>query len=224
VNALRYFPERLHAELAPEFAAELATWGRIYMHRFRPGLPMHARPLDHYPAVCKQAAAIMLMIQNNLDPAVAQHPHELITYGGNGAVFQNWAQYLLTMKYLSRDDRRADPGDVFRPPAGPVPQPPETPRVCGDQRHDDPQLQRARRLGALQRPGRHAVRPDDRRQLHVHRSAGHRARHHHHHAERRPAIKQLRRFAVAGRQDLRHQRPGRHERRAAQGGGHRRAW
>jgi urocanate hydratase len=100
-NALRYFPPRLHAELAPEFAVELKRDGRIYMRRFRPVYRMYARPIDHYPARCRQAAAIMLMIQNNLDPAVAQHPHELITYGGNGTVFQNWAQYLLTMKYLS---------------------------------------------------------------------------------------------------------------------------
>jgi len=101
-NALRYFPINMHAELASEFYEELITYGRIYMYRFMPDYPMKARPIDEYPARCKQAAAIMLMIQNNLDPAVAQHPHELITYGGNGAVFQNWAQYLLTMKYLSQ--------------------------------------------------------------------------------------------------------------------------
>ncbi len=100
-NALRYFPEPLHKELLPEFADELARYGRIYMHRYRPDYPMHARPIADYPARCSEAAAIMLMIQNNLDPKVAQHPHELITYGGNGAVFQNWAQYLLTMQYLS---------------------------------------------------------------------------------------------------------------------------
>ena len=100
-NALRYFPATLHAELAPEFVEELHTYGRIYMYRFRPTYDMYARPIDAYPARSRQAAAIMMMIQNNLDPAVAQHPHELITYGGNGAVFQNWAQYLLTMKYLS---------------------------------------------------------------------------------------------------------------------------
>ena len=100
-NALRYFPAALHAELAPEFVEELHTYGRIYMYRFRPTYDMYARPIDAYPARSRQAAAIMMMIQNNLDPAVAQHPHELITYGGNGAVFQNWAQYLLTMKYLS---------------------------------------------------------------------------------------------------------------------------
>ncbi len=100
-NALRYFPEDLHAALAPEFAEELATHGRIYMYRFRPTYEMKARPLEEYPAKSKQAAAIMMMIQNNLDYAIAQHPHELITYGGNGAVFQNWAQYLLTMQYLS---------------------------------------------------------------------------------------------------------------------------
>lgn len=100
-NALRYFPAHLHGELAPEFAKELAEYGRIYMYRLRPRYDMYARPIDEYPAKSRQAAAIMMMIQNNLDPAVAQHPHELITYGGNGAVFQNWAQYRLVMKYLS---------------------------------------------------------------------------------------------------------------------------
>lgn len=101
-NALRYFDKKHHAVLAKEFAAELKQYGRIYMYRFRPDYEMYARPIDEYPAKSKQAAAIMHMIQNNLDPAVAQHPHELITYGGNGAVFQNWAQYLLTMQYLSQ--------------------------------------------------------------------------------------------------------------------------
>jgi len=100
-NALRYFTKEWHEELASEFLAELRTYGRIYMYRFRPDYDMYARPISAYPAKSQQAAAIMLMIQNNLDPAVAQHPHELITYGGNGAVFQNWGQYLLTMKYLS---------------------------------------------------------------------------------------------------------------------------
>jgi urocanate hydratase len=100
-NALRYFPESLHEVLAPEFAEELVHYGRIYMYRYRPTYPMHSRPIEQYPARCRQAAAIMLMIQNNLDPLVAKYPHELITYGGNGAVFQNWAQYLLVMKYLS---------------------------------------------------------------------------------------------------------------------------
>lgn len=100
-NALRYFPTHLHAELATEFAQELNDFGRIYMYRYRPTHEMFARPIDWYPAKSQQAAAIMLMIQNNLDPAVAQHPHELITYGGNGAVFQNWAQYRLVMKYLA---------------------------------------------------------------------------------------------------------------------------
>lgn len=101
-NALRYFPKEWHNELAAEFLEELRTFGRIYMYRFRPQYEMYARPISAYPAKSQQAAAIMLMIQNNLDAAVAQHPHELITYGGNGAVFQNWAQYLLTMKYLSQ--------------------------------------------------------------------------------------------------------------------------
>ena len=100
-NALRYFPKSLHAQLAPEVAEELKTYGRIYMYRYRPSYEMYARPIDEYPAKSRQAAAIMMMIQNNLDKAVAQHPHELITYGGNGAVFQNWAQYRLVMKYLS---------------------------------------------------------------------------------------------------------------------------
>ena len=101
-NALRYFHPQHHAILAAEFAEELKQYGRIYMYRFRPDYEMHARPLDAYPHQSKAAAAIMLMIQNNLDSAVAQHPHELITYGGNGAVFQNWAQYLLTMQYLAQ--------------------------------------------------------------------------------------------------------------------------
>jgi urocanate hydratase len=100
-NALRYFPARFHKVLASEFASELADYGRIYMYRFRPRYEMKARNISEYPFRSEKAAAIMLMIMNNLDPAVAQHPHELITYGGNGAVFQNWAQYLLTMKYLS---------------------------------------------------------------------------------------------------------------------------
>ncbi len=100
-NALRYFPEALHAQLAPEFAAELKAYGRIYMYRYRPSYKIYARPMDEYPAKSRQAAAIMAMIQNNLDERVAQHPHELIIYGGNGAIFQNWAQYRLVMQYLA---------------------------------------------------------------------------------------------------------------------------
>ena len=100
-NALRYFPKKFHAELAPEFKHELETYGRIYMYRFRPNYKIHSRDITWFPHKTIQAAAIMLMISNNLDYAVAQHPHELITYGGNGAVFQNWAQYLLAMKYLA---------------------------------------------------------------------------------------------------------------------------
>ena len=100
-NALRYFPKHLHAQLAPEFIDELNRYGRIYMYRYRPSYDMYARSIDEYPHRSEQAAAIMLMIQNNLNPEVAQHPHELIVYGGNGAIFQNWAQYRLTMKYLS---------------------------------------------------------------------------------------------------------------------------
>ena len=100
-NALRYFDKKFHQELIPEFKSELDEYGRIYMYRFRPNYEIYARPIEDYPYKSKQAASIMLMIQNNLDKRVAQHPHELITYGGNGAVFQNWAQYLLTMKYLA---------------------------------------------------------------------------------------------------------------------------
>ena len=100
-NALRYFPASQHAQLAPEFAKELEDYGRIYMYRYRPDYEMYARPIDEYPAKSRQAAAIMAMIQNNLDPRVAQHPHELIIYGGNGAIFQNWAQYRLVMQYLA---------------------------------------------------------------------------------------------------------------------------
>ena len=100
-NALRYFPAELHAKLAPEFAKELEDYGRIYMYRYRPSYKIYARPIDEYPAKSRQAAAIMAMIQNNLDERVAQHPHELIIYGGNGAIFQNWAQYRLTMQYLA---------------------------------------------------------------------------------------------------------------------------
>lgn len=100
-NALRYFPENQHSILGPEFKEELEKYGRIYMYRFQPDYEIYARPIDHYPGKSIQAKSIMLMIHNNLDPAVAQHPEELITYGGNGSVFQNWAQYLLTMQYLS---------------------------------------------------------------------------------------------------------------------------
>ncbi len=128
-NALRYFSQNLHKELAAEFAAELAHWGRIYMHRFRPTYDMHARPLEAYPARCPQAASIMLMIQNNLDPAVAQHPYELITYGGNGTVFQNWAQYLLTMQYLSAMTEEQTLVMYSGHPLGLFPSHPDAPRV-----------------------------------------------------------------------------------------------
>ena len=128
-NALRYFPKHLHAELAREFAKELETYGRIYMYRFRPDYEMYARPIDEYPARSRQAAAIMMMIQNNLDPRVAQHPHELITYGGNGAVFQNWAQYLLVMKYLSEMTDRQTLVMYSGHPLGLFPSHPDAPRV-----------------------------------------------------------------------------------------------
>ena len=128
-NALRYFPEHLHAMLAKEFADELRTYGRIYMYRYRPDYPMYARPIEEYPARSRQAAAIMMMIQNNLDPRVAQHPHELITYGGNGAVFQNWAQYLLTMKYLSEMTDGQTLVMYSGHPLGLFPSHPDAPRV-----------------------------------------------------------------------------------------------
>ncbi len=128
-NALRYFPSHLHAALAPEFAQELATRGRIYMYRFRPTYEMTARPISKYPAKTPQAAAIMLMIQNNLSEAVAQHPYELITYGGNGTVFQNWAQYLLTMKYLSEMTENQTLVLYSGHPLGLFPSHPDAPRV-----------------------------------------------------------------------------------------------
>ncbi len=128
-NALRYFPAEWHSTLAPEFARELATDGRIYMRRFRPHYEMKARPVSEYPARTPQAAAIMLMIQNNLDPAVAQHPYELVTYGGNGAVFQNWAQYLLTMKYLSEMTEEQTLVLYSGHPMGLFPSHPDAPRV-----------------------------------------------------------------------------------------------
>ncbi|NNK20997.1 MAG: urocanate hydratase [Flavobacteriaceae bacterium] len=128
-NALRYFPEAWHKELAGEFAAELLKYGRIYMFRFKPKYPIYARPISAYPAKTTEAAAIMLMIQNNLDPAVAQHPDELITYGGNGAVFQNWAQYLLTMKYLATMSEQQTLHMYSGHPMGLFPSTKESPRV-----------------------------------------------------------------------------------------------
>ncbi len=128
-NALRYFPKEQHAVLAPEFAEELRLYGRIYMYRLRPRYPMYARSIGDYPARCRQAAAIMLMIQNNLDPRVAQHPHELITYGGNGAVFQNWAQYRLAMQYLSQMTERQTLVMYSGHPLGLFPSHKDAPRV-----------------------------------------------------------------------------------------------
>jgi urocanate hydratase len=128
-NALRYFDAKHHAELIPEFKAELETYGRIYMYRLRPDYKMYARPIHEYPGKCEQAKAIMLMIQNNLDYAVAQHPHELITYGGNGAVFQNWAQYLLTMKYLAEMTEEQTLAMYSGHPMGLFPSHKDAPRV-----------------------------------------------------------------------------------------------
>jgi urocanate hydratase len=128
-NALRYFPKKWHPVLAPEFSSELETLGRIYMHRFRPDYPMKARSLPEYPFKTPQAGAIMLMIQNNLDPKVAKHPHELITYGGNGAVFQNWAQYRLVMQYLAEMTENQTLVVYSGHPIGLFPSHPEAPRV-----------------------------------------------------------------------------------------------
>lgn len=128
-NALRYFDPIHHAILAPEFMQELKQYGRIYMYRFMPKYAMHARPIEQYPAKCNQAAAIMLMIQNNLDHAVAQHPEELITYGGNGAVFQNWAQYRLTMQYLCEMDEDQTLAMYSGHPMGLFPSHKDAPRV-----------------------------------------------------------------------------------------------
>ena len=128
-NALRYFDAKHHSVLLPEFAEELETYGRIYMYRFRPTYSMYARSISEYPGKCEQAKAIMLMIQNNLDDAVAQHPHELITYGGNGAVFQNWAQYLLTMKFLSEMTSKQTLSMYSGHPMGLFPSSKNSPRV-----------------------------------------------------------------------------------------------
>ena len=128
-NALRYFNPELHPKLADEFAQELKNYGRIYMYRYRPSYKMHARSLKDYPSCCSHAASIMLMIQNNLDPSVAQHPHELITYGGNGAVFQNWAQYRLVMKYLAEMTEEQSLVMYSGHPLGLFPSHPEAPRV-----------------------------------------------------------------------------------------------
>lgn len=128
-NALRYFPQEWHAVLAEEFLEELKNYGRIYMYRFRPDYEMYARPVNEYPFQSLHAGCIMLMIQNNLDPAVAQHPHELITYGGNGGVFQNWAQYLLTMKYLASMTDEQTLNMYSGHPQGLFPSSPAAPRV-----------------------------------------------------------------------------------------------
>ena len=174
-NALRYFPPQLHAQLAPEFARELKDYGRIYMYRYRPSYRIYARAVDEYPAKSRQAAAMMAMIQNNLDERVAQHPHELIVYGGNGAAFQNWAQYRLVMQYLANMTDEQTLVMYSGHPLGLFPSHKDAPRVVI-----------TGQLGALQRPGSVSIRTDDRRLLDVHRSAGHSPRHDHHRDERRP--------------------------------------
>ncbi len=128
-NALRYFPKKWHKELALDFAKELDIYGRIYMLRFKPDYAIHARSINEYPAKINEAAAIMLMIQNNLDKEIAQHPQELITYGGNGAVFQNWAQYLLTMKYLAEMNNNQTLHLYSGHPMGLFPSSKKSPRV-----------------------------------------------------------------------------------------------
>jgi len=150
-NSLRYFPSGWHDELAPEFASELEEYGHIYMHRFRPRYPMYARPITEYPAKTLHSAAIMLMIQNNLDPSVAQYPHELVTYGGNGSVFQNWIQYRLTMSYLSSMSESQTLVMYSGHPLGLFPSEPNSPRVVvtngmvvpNHSSHDDYELMNA---------------------------------------------------------------------------------
>ncbi len=160
-NALRYFPANLHPTLLPEFHDELETYGRIYMYRYRPEHKIFARSITEYPGKCEQAKAIMLMIQNNLDDAVAQHPHELITYGGNGAVFQNWAQYRLVMKYLCEMTDEQTLVMYSGHPLGLFPSHKEAPTSCGHQWNDDPQLFEPGRLGKIQCPGCYPIRADD---------------------------------------------------------------
>ena len=128
-NSLRYFPAEWHGELATEFLAELEELGHIYMHRFRPDYEMFSRSIDEYPSISPSAASVMLMIQNNLDPSVAQYPHELITYGGNGSVFQNWAQYLITMELLSKMSDNQTLVINSGHPLGLFPSSPDSPRV-----------------------------------------------------------------------------------------------
>jgi urocanate hydratase len=142
-NALRYFPAQHHPILAQEFSRELNEYGRIYMYRFRPTYEIYARPIQDYPYKSLQAAAIMVMLNNNLDPRVAQHPHELITYGGNGAVFQNWAQYLLTMKYLATMTDEQTLVLYSGHPMGLFPSH-QGPSRRGDKRPDDSKLLKAR--------------------------------------------------------------------------------
>ena len=233
-NALRYFPEALHAQLAPEFAQELKEYGRIYMYRYRPSYKMYARPINEYPAKSRQAAAIMAMIQNNLDERVAQHPHELIIYGGNGAIFQNWAQYRLVMQYLSTMTDEQTLVMYSGHPLGLFPSHKDAPRVIvtngmvipNYSKPDDwerfnalgdghSQLLQTGRLGKVQRPGRFSIRPDDGRVLYVYRSSRHCTRHHHHGDERRPQA-----GWQPGRQAVCNGGPGRYERCAAQGRQH----
>ena len=185
-NALRYFPVEWHETLAVEFLEELKTFGRIYMYRFKPSYEMKARPISDYPAKTPQAAAIMLMIQNNLDPAVAQHPEELITYGGNGGVFQNWAQYVLTMKYLSDMTEQQTLHMYSGHPMGLFPSSQDAPRVVVTNGMMIPNYSQPDHWEKFQCVGRNAIRTDDCRLLHVHRTAGHRTRNDHHRFKRSP--------------------------------------
>lgn len=218
-NALRYFPAKHHALLAKEFAEELRKYGRIYMYRLRPDYEMYARPIDQYPCKCRQAAAIMLMIQNNLDKAVAQHPHEPDHLRRQRRGIPELGAVPSDDEIPLGDDRLPDAGDVFGPSAGAVPVAPRRSARGGDQRHGDSQLLETRRLGAHERPRRVAVRTDDRGFLYVYRTAGHRSRDDHHGDERRPQTFH-RRSPRRPRHALRLVGTGRHVGRAAQGGDH----
>lgn len=175
-NALRYFPERHHALLAEEFAGELVEYGRIYMHRLRPRYEIKARSINDYPHKSKQAAAIMLMLSNNLDHAVAQHPHELITYGGNGAVFQNWAQYLLTMQYLATMTDEQTLVLYSGHPMGLYPSHKEAPRVIVTNGMVIPNYSSKDHWEKFNALGGIAIWSDDSRFIYVHWPSGNRSR------------------------------------------------
>ena len=191
-NALRYFPEKFHQVLAGEFARELSDYGRIYMYRFRPDYEIKARNIDDYPYRTRSAAAIMLMISNNLDNAVAQHPHELITYGGNGAVFQNWAQYRLTMKYLSEMTDEQTLVIYSGHPLGLFPSHRDAPRVVVTNGMVIPNYSSPGSLGEVQCAGCFPVWSDDCRFVYVYRTAGYSPWDCHYNTECKQADQQIR--------------------------------